>query len=213
MKIIKLLGVGIALFGLPAITYGAMASISVVEGGTGQSTISANAGDTVEVRVLLSTDTPLDGVQYSLSADNGGDQWILTDASQPPAWINGTVFAAGDYVGIIGTDPATRGVTLATANALGSETYLIEVGTTDAPLSSALLATYTLYLDPATPDGTYILSADGDPMGWGNGVIFNNGVDFTEWDGGQGLSIIVPEPGAGLLLVLALWGLRRRRVA
>ena len=207
----KLVAALAALQLIPAMAYGINVTISLVESGTGNSVVYADPGDTIVVSVLLSTDTPLDGIQYSLSADNGGNVWILTDASQPPAWINGAVFALGDYMTTIGTNPAALGVTLAAVDTIGPEAYFTDSGTTAAPLMDALVANYELHLAMAIPDGTYLLSANGDSAGWGNGVIYNDGVDFAEWNGGSGLSIIVPDPALGWLLLGMLPLLRRRR--
>jgi hypothetical protein len=201
----------LAILALPGLAFGQV-SLDVGVGGVPG---GVSGGGAIAIDVLLNTPIPLDGVQYSLSAElNGmgagsGDALVTYDVITP--WVNGTTFTGlgGDYTQLIGVG-AGNGMTMAAMNMMGPELYFKSFGTTPAPLAAALVATYNVTVAPLNPGDVLVITAGADPMGmFGNGYSYAGGTQGGPFHPGLGLTI--PEPASILLLLGALPFLRRRR--
>ena len=208
----------LAILALPGLALGQQPVLDVGFAGAPGVTISQTVNpNPITIDVLLTTSIPLDGAQYSLSADyNGGgpgsgDAMVTYDAVTP--WINGTVFTGigGDYVQLIGVSPAALGATMAMVNMMGPDMYFKQFGSTASPLTAALVAQYVIHVAPLNPGDTLAIMAGADPLNaFGNGYITLGGAGGGPWHPGAPL-IITPEPASILLLLGALPFLRRRR--
>ena len=178
----------------------------------------------IVIDILLTTAIPLDGAQYSLSADlNGGgpgtgDGLVSYDAATP--WVHalgptGFTGLGGDYVQLIGVGAIPPGSTFAAVNTMGPELYFKSFGQTPL-LNNALLCSYTIHLTgPVSLGDQIVIMAGADPGPGPNGMFGNGYISGTAggpWHPGAPLVIdIVPEPATMLLLLGALPFLRRRR--
>ncbi|MHC4445756.1 MAG: hypothetical protein ACYTA5_24415 [Planctomycetota bacterium] len=88
-------------------------------------------------------------------------------------------------------------------NIMGPELYFKSFGSTPAPLTDALLASYTITVTPIGPGQMLTFFAGADPADmFQNGYITDGGTGGGPW--------IIPEPACLMLLMAAAPFLRRR---
>jgi hypothetical protein len=209
----------LAILALPGLALG-QPQLDVGVGGAPGAVVAVPPLGPIVIDVLLTSGIPLDGAQYSLSAElviggvpmgpGSGDPLVMYDPVTP--WINGTLFTGVglDYVMLIGTG-AGNGATMAMMNMSGPEMYFKGSGSIAPQPVPALLAQYVIHVAPLAPGDRLLITAGADPMGmFGNGYIINGGAGGGPWHPGVPL-VITPEPASILLLLGALPFLRRRR--
>jgi len=198
----------VALLALPTVGFG-LVNIAVTGDdlgdpsnlGNGTNAISVagplNAGDlSIKISLTLSGGDEIDGIQWS---------WMGSGlAYAGDAWSNGAIFSAGDYQG---NADGSIGSDLATSSAGFPESYF--KGTPGALPATGVMAMYEVTNLNALAVNDSIVLGVGDA---GPGY-FTSPTGGVPTSSSLTITVVVPEPATGLLLLGAIPFLRRRRTA
>jgi len=198
----------VSLLALPVMSYAYNIHLDVVSStGASTATFNKDLDTSITVKVLLNSDTALNGWNYNVTANQGaGDTaWGMTGSPK----VEGNY--AGNLAGEVYTSANTPG-TLSAINYIGGENYFWITGSC-AAVVDGLVATLTIVpLGPLTVGQhvTFGVDANADGGLYGNGNAFNLSTGDIPMTGNLLDVTITPEPASALLLLLAVPFIRRR---